>query len=257
MAIPFQICWLQHALLGCIHFLYVTFSLRESYDSHISYMLGSPEQSRVHFHSLMQWPPCRSSHAAHLTSVAFLNSGGRFSGPFTHVSFTTLDPGTFGQHCQVQLPMWIEPGSLNPICKRFSLLLLFSSRKVLRPFLLLSWKLNCVGSCWRASSLYFGSCQASPISFSLDSNIKFPSPLFLFKLYVCVSFCHACSFSLQTSMRVLTNNHVTEPILGDLEISSIKETNPILFSLTSGRFLGQGKKAVSFFFLSSYHKSGL
>lgn len=144
-------------------------SLTDPHGSQISSVLGSPEQSRLYFHSFMQWllsASMKDACATDPTSVSFFSHGGRFHSLFTHVSFLPLNSGLCRQHFQVQLPTWLEPDPLEShLQKRFPLLLLFSSRKFLRPFLFMSWKLSSVGSCWTASSLYSISCQASPYLF--------------------------------------------------------------------------------------------
>ena len=57
------------------------------------------------------------------------------------------------------------------------------------------------------------------------------------------SSCSDFYFSLQTCIRVATNNHVTESILGCLEISPANVSNHRLFNLASSRFFRQGSKS--------------
>lgn len=64
---------------------------------------------------------------------------------------------------------------------------------------------------------------------------------------VCVSFCPVWSFSLQSCLRLININHVTDSILCCLEIASTRETNPLLFNLVSGELLGQRQEAGQLF----------
>lgn len=64
---------------------------------------------------------------------------------------------------------------------------------------------------------------------------------------VCVSFCPVWSFSLQSCLRLININHVTDSVLCCLEIASTGETNPLLFNLASGELLGQRQEAGQLF----------
>jgi hypothetical protein len=68
--------------------------------------------------------------------------------------------------------------------------------------------------------------------------------LYFFVLVFC--FCFFVCFSLYICITETTNSHKTQWILGCLEISA-DQINIKLFSLASGRFLGQEQSAALFF----------
>lgn len=88
-------------------------------------------------------------------------------------------------------------------------------------------------------------------------HINLASVLLLSKLYILYLFLPPYSFSLETCVKAIANNHTEDSLLGYLEISVVKEMCPLLFSLTSHKFLGQRQKVVFFFFLPKFHKNGL
>ena len=99
--------------------------------------------------------------------------------------------------------------------------------KFLRPFLvedLVGWDLS------PSVPLPLFQCRSGlACSFSLQA-VHF---VFLFTLLALIFCRYAC-------ITVITNNHVTESILGCLEISSAKEISSLLLNLASGKVLGQG-----------------
>lgn len=54
-------------------------------------------------------------------------------------------------------------------------------------------------------------------------------------------------FPCRSALRVIPNYHTTESVLGCRRITSVREIGPNIFSLASGRVLGQGKKIALFF----------
>lgn len=112
------------SLLGCFHLPYVALFGR-AHGSSTSNTLGSPGNPGFTFPascSGFAMASCRDFPATQLTSGALLNRGERLHSPFTHVSILTWNLGSCGRLCQVWLPMWIERGALNHICRKISFL---------------------------------------------------------------------------------------------------------------------------------------
>ena len=82
---------------------------------------------------------------------------------------------------------------------------------------------------------------------SIGLDLSFPGVIFppqvahFVFLFALLVLSH-CRFAL----RVITNNYVTQSILGCLEIS-VNDIDSKFFNLASGSFLGKGPKAATFF----------
>lgn len=86
------------------------------------------------------------------------------------------------------------------------------------------------------------------ITFSInqDSNLNFLLSPFSSDCKFCIFF-SSNIFSWYIYIRVVTNNHVTQWVLGCFEISFAKKKQSKLFNSASRRFIGQERKAAIFF----------
>lgn len=185
-----------HISLGLLALPVCNSCWQMSRDSGISDILVSPTKSsfvcRVSFNGL-SGPSCKDGPVPHhLDSKALLNYGGRSHNPFTHVSLHNSK----ARFVRTVLPSsvshwWWSLSHLNHICC-FPLLLVF------RPLPFAGWKFSCVGHALRAPFPFLQSlfCSLSSFSTSLGSRIKFSGALFLFKLYIFISFLPYLLFTL-------------------------------------------------------------
>ena len=170
----------------------------------------------------------------------------RFHTPF--LVFLTLNPELCGWSCQVLLLAGARTWSCLLItsasafcfhdffhCLRFSLLLFAS------------WKLRRVESYSKVTTPFipFNIRLLLKLLISLStgfSSISLPRVPFLLKLCtIWTSLCPAYSFLLLIWVRMITNNHRTQSILGCLEFSA-RVINPELFNLTSDIFWDKSRK---------------
>lgn len=75
----------------------------------------------------------------------------------------------------------------------------------------------------------------------IASNMTFPDDLFL--LMLCILWFFFLFLIVETFIRMITKNHVTESESGCLELASAIEISPKFFNLALGRSLWQGQKA--------------
>lgn len=144
-------------------------------------------------------------------------------------------------------PPHYDGATLSSICISFNLLLLLRNRKILRPFPFTSCRIG-GGGLSLGVSLPLFNC---PSGLSLFHSVQALAPtlnslvlFFFLTCTFCISLFSACSFPLHTCIRITTNNHKTEPILGCLDISSTRKINSLFFNFVSG-ILRQRQKAVT------------
>lgn len=143
-----------------------------------------------------------------LASVALLNHGGRFHGPFTHVTFITVKLPPCGPHCHLWLPTWDGAGLLwvtfaaVVICWCF-----FRNRKFLKSFLSTNWEL--MWSC-PEGGLPFIPIPVRPPLISLSFPARALTPALNFLVFFSSSNCVFCiyrssiyAFSLQNCIKVM------------------------------------------------------